>query len=109
MLGLVALGLGFENYDIGLLAAALPQISRDLGIGEAESGYLTGWIRLGGLGTLLLLPLADRLGRRRVFLLCLFGMGLGTLATAFSQTSLQFALAQMLARVFMLGHRCSPW
>ena len=60
-------------------------------------------IRLGGLGTLLMLPLADRFGRRRLFLVALLGMGLGTLATAFSQTAASFAVLQMGTRVFMLA------
>jgi putative MFS transporter len=100
---LVALGLFFENFDIGLLGAALPQISDSLGVGESESGYLTGWIRLGGLGTLLMLPLADRFGRRRLFLVALLGMGVGTFATAFSQSAAAFAVLQMITRVFMLA------
>ncbi len=103
ILRLVALGLFFENYDIGLLGAALPQISADLGIGESESGFLTGWIRLGGLGTLLMLPLADRFGRRRLFLVALLGMGLGTLATAFSQTPAWFGAIQLVTRIFLLA------
>lgn len=103
ILRLVALGLFLENYDVGLLGAALPQIAGELGISESHSGYLTGWIRLGGLGTLFALPLADRLGRRRVFLTAVLGTSFGCLATALSQTALQFGLAQLITRVFMLA------
>jgi hypothetical protein len=64
VLGLVSIGLFFENYDIGLVNAAA--------------------------------------GRRRLFLGALLGMSLGTMATAVSQTSLQFAAAQMITRAFLL-------
>jgi MFS family permease len=99
---LVALGMFFEQYDMGLLTAALPQISRSLGIEAGDSGFYLGAIRLGGIGTVLLLPFADRIGRRRVFLLSLAGMSLGTVATAFSQSPFQFVAFQFFARIFLL-------
>ena len=102
VLRVVALGVAFEQYDIGLLNAALPQIARDLAIAPGDTGFLLAAIRLGGLGSVLLLPLADRLGRRRVFLLSILGMGLGTVATALSPTALFFVGAQLVTRVFLL-------
>jgi len=102
ILRLVALGLFFENYDLALLNAALPQISRDLGIAAGDTGFYVGAIRFGGVGTFLLLPFADRFGRRRVFLAAFIGMGVGTLLSGLSQTPLQFTLAQIFSRAFML-------
>jgi MFS family permease len=102
LLGLVGLGLFFENYDVGLVNAALPQIARGLGIADGDTGFYVGAIRLGGIGAFLVLPFADRLGRRRVFLASLVGMSAGTFATALSQTPLQFALLGMATRVFLL-------
>lgn len=98
----MGLGLFFENYDIGLVNAALPQIARDLGMEPGEANFYAGVIRLGGIGTFFVLPFADRLGRRRVFLASLVGMSVGTFATALSQTPLQFALLGMLGRIFLL-------
>ena len=98
----MGLGLFFENYDIGLVNAALPQIARGLGIDDGDTGFTVAAIRLGGVGAFLVLPFADRLGRRRVFLASLVGMSLGTFATALAQTSLQFALLGMATRVSLL-------
>ena len=98
----MGLGLFFENYDIGLVNAALPQIAQGLGMRPDDAGFYAGAIRLGGVGAFFVLPFADRLGRRRVFLASLVGMSVGTFATALSQTPLQFALLGMLARVFLL-------
>lgn len=101
-LRLVALGLFFENYDMGLINAALPQIADDLSISAEDTGFYLGAIRLGGVGTFMLLPLADQLGRKRLFMAAFVGMSLGTLATAASLTPVQFTLAQALTRTFML-------
>jgi len=101
-LGLVSLGVFFENYDIGLVNAALKQIAESLDLPAGETGWYLGTIRLGGLGAFLILPFADLIGRRRVFLVALIGMSLGTFATGLSQTAMQFAICQMATRVFML-------
>ena len=79
MLLLVSVGMYFENYDVALLNAALPQVARDLGFGAQESAYLLAFIRLGGVGTFFLVPFADRWGRRRTFLAAMIGMGAGVL------------------------------
>jgi MFS family permease len=102
VLGLVSLGMVFENYDMGLVNAALPQISTSLGIETGDTAYYMSAIRLGGLGTFLIVPFADRFGRRRVFLTALIGMSAGTLATALAQTPLQFVAFQMVARAFLM-------
>jgi MFS family permease len=101
LLGLVTLGVFFEQYDLSLLSSAVRHISQDLEIGMSESGYYLSAIRFGGLLTFAVVPFADRVGRRRIFMLSLAAMSLGTLASGLSQTAFQFTLAQMLARAFM--------
>jgi putative MFS transporter len=102
MLRLVALGMAFESYDIGLVNAALKQIAESIEMSTSDTGYVMAGVRLGGLGVLLMIPLADILGRRRMFLAALIGMSLGTFLTAFAQTQAQFMLIQMVTRAFML-------
>ncbi len=101
ILGIVALGLFFENYDLSLLTSALKHIAGDLGIAQERLGFYLGAVRLGGLAAFFLLPLADRLGRRRVFLLSVLGMSVFTLATALAQTPVQFVAFQLLSRAFL--------
>jgi putative MFS transporter len=61
-------------------------------------------IRLGALPAFVLLPFADRWGRRPVFLASIVGMGLFTFATAFVQNASQFVLMQALTRAcFVTG------
>lgn len=102
VLGFVTFALLFEHYDTSLLGNALKYIREDLRIAEADLGYFQMLIRLGALPAFLLIPFVDRLGRRRLFLLAMIGLSLGTLATAFSQTALQFVAWQMLTRTFVL-------
>ena len=102
MLGLVVLGSFFEAYDLSLLTSALKHITVDLGIDEQQIGYYLGAVRLGGLPAFALLPLADRVGRRPMFLVSVLGMSVLTLATALAQTPLQFVALQLASRAFML-------
>jgi putative MFS transporter len=101
--GAVALGLFFEAYDASLLTSALKHIAEGLEMKESELGPYLGLIRLGALPALLVAPVADRLGRRRVFLGGIAGFSLGTLLTAFARGPEQFVLAQMLTRVFAIA------
>src|SRR6185312_17086598 len=55
MLGMVSLGLLFDQYDFGMLSAALPRIASDLGIGDAQLGYTLSLIRFGAVPALLVL------------------------------------------------------
>jgi MFS family permease len=99
LLGFVSLALLFENYDFSLLTAALPYISRSLGLEEASLGEFTGLIRLGALPAFFVVPLADRLGRQGVPPRVI-GLS-GTYLTGF-RTPAQFALIQIFTRTSML-------
>ena len=101
LLGLVSLAILFEQYDASMLTAALKHIAVDLDIGEDSLGKFLGVIRLGALPALLLVPIADRIGRRRVFLVAVVGFSAGTLLSGFAQSAYQFTAIQMLTRVFM--------
>jgi MFS family permease len=102
LLGVVALALFFENYDLSMLGSALKFIREDFGLAQSEGGRLQAMVRLGALPVLFVIPFVDRLGRRRVFLAALIGMSVGTFATAFAQNASQFVAAQMLSRTFLL-------
>ena len=101
MLGVVALGLLFDQYDFGMLTAALPRIAADLGLGDDQLGYTLSLIRFGAVPAFLVLPLADRIGRRRLFLAAIAVMSIGTGLTAFAQSIAQFVAIQMVTRTFM--------
>ncbi|MGD8417898.1 MAG: MFS transporter [Pseudomonadales bacterium] len=102
VLGFVTFALLFEHYDTSLLGNALKFIREDLGIPETDLGFFQMLIRLGALPAFLVVPFVDRLGRRRLFLVSMVGLSLGTMLTAFSQTAAQFVACQMITRTFVL-------
>jgi MFS family permease len=103
LLGFVTLAMFFENYDLGMFGYALPQLATTFGLDKAQLGQFTSATRLGALPAFFLLPLADRIGRRRLLLLAVVGMSAGSLVTALAQTPLQFVLAQIATRTFILS------
>ena len=89
LLGVLTFAMFFENYDFSLLGNALPQLAAAFGLPKAALGDFTSVTRLGALPAFLLLPLADRIGRRRVVLLSAVGMSLGSLLTATARRELE--------------------
>jgi putative MFS transporter len=102
LLGFVALAMFFENYDYALLTNVLKYLAEDFGLDKTDLGWFTGAIRLGTLPAFFIVPFADRIGRRRLFLVSIIGLSIGTFITAFSQTAEQFILCQVLSRSFMI-------
>jgi MFS family permease len=102
LVGVIALAMLFENYDLSMLGSAIKYIREDFGLPQSEVGRLTALVRLGAIPALFVIPFIDRLGRRRVFLAAVAGMSLGTLATAFVQNAAQFVAVQMVSRTFLI-------
>lgn len=103
LLGAVALALLFEEYDLAMLTSALKFIAADLGMVETSLGNYLGIVRLGAIPAFFLVPFADRIGRRRVFISSVAATGLVTFASAFSQSPVQFVLLQALTRTFFVA------
>ncbi len=103
LLGMIALALLFEHYDVSMLGAAAKDIRASFDIPQSELGRLTGLVRLGALPAVLVVPFADRIGRRRLFLACVAGTSIATVLTAFTQTAAQFVAIQMVARTFLIA------
>src|SRR4051794_28457792 len=102
LLGAVALAMLFEEYDNAIVTAALKHIAAELHMAEAKLPLYLAILRFGAVPAFFLIPLADRIGRRPVFLASVVGMGVLTFATAFSQTIEQFVTLQALTRTFFI-------
>jgi MFS family permease len=100
---LVPLGLAgfFEVYDVALLTLAAPRIAEGLGVGIAAFGIGVALIRLATLGSLPLLRLADRWGRRTLLIAALALFTMATGMTALAWGLIGFVVLQMAARVFL--------
>ncbi len=103
LVGVVALAGFFESYDLSMLTAALKQIRESFDLSQSDMTGLLAWVRLGAIPAFFILPLADRLGRRRIFLVAVIGMSLATVISAFAQTTGQFIAAQTIARTFVVA------
>ena len=90
----------FEAYDLFLLSLNLKQIQLELGIAEADLGWLGSTIRAGALLALLIVPFADRYGRRRMLLVTIVGYTVATALTAFAPDVTSFVALQFTARMF---------
>ena len=90
----------FDQYDRALLTLALKQIQKGLQISEQALGNLLTLIRLGYIGSLLVTPLADVFGRRRLLLYTIVAYTLFTGLAAIAPTAHFFVACEMLARVF---------
>jgi len=103
LLGVISLALVFEHYDVSMLGAAAKDIRESFGLPQSELGNLTAVVRLGALPAVMLVPFADRIGRRRLFMACVIGTSIATVLTAFTRSAPQFVAAQMLARTFLIA------
>jgi putative MFS transporter len=102
LLGVISLALLFENFDQATLTAALKQIAQTYGVAEADLGRTLGFVHMGALPAFALVPFADRIGRRRLFLISVIGISVASCASAFAGSIVQFVAFQMIARVFMV-------
>lgn len=103
LVGVVALAALFENYDQSMLTSAFKQIREDFALSQAEAATWFGWIRLGAIPAIVVLPLADRLGRRVVFLVAIVGMSIGTLLSGFAPNVESFVAIQTITRTFIVA------
>jgi len=90
----------FDNYDSALLSLALKQIQHGLGIAEAGLGAMLSAIRLGYFASLLISPLADVFGRKRLLMYTIIGYTIFTGLSALAPHERGFVSMQFLARAF---------
>ncbi len=84
-----------------MLGLALPLIGKEFHLGAGALGVLSSVVFAGSFGVLVLLPLADRVGRRPILAITILGYTVATVATAFSRGVFDFAAYQFVARIFL--------
>jgi SHS family lactate transporter-like MFS transporter len=91
----------FLNYDTGLLSLAAPTIAEGLGVTVATFGIGVAVIRVAALGSMPILRLADRVGRRQMLLVSVLAFTVATAATSVAWGLVSFVVFQMGARLFL--------
>ncbi|MGD9600363.1 MAG: MFS transporter [Gammaproteobacteria bacterium] len=92
----------FEGYDLLIINLALPHLGRDFGADGQTLASAVGLINVGTILAFLPLRLADRYGRRRVFLFAVLGYTVFTMLSACAVGLYDFVAWQCLARMFMV-------
>ena len=92
----------FEGYDLLILNLALPYLGREFGVDAKTLGTAVGLINVGTIAAFVPVQMADRLGRRRVFLYAVLGYTVFTLLSAACTGLRDFVVCQFFARMFMV-------
>ncbi|MEM7541070.1 MAG: MFS transporter [Pseudomonadota bacterium] len=92
----------FEGYDLLIINLALPYLGTDFGADSQTLGTAVGIINIGTIVAFIPVRMADRYGRRTVFLLSIAGYTVFTILTALSVGLYDFVAYQFIARMFMV-------
>jgi len=103
LLALLGLAILFEGYGRSLPSTTLAEIGSDLHVTSADLSFALALIAAGALGVILLGGLADRIGRRRVLLVCIAGYGVLGALTGLARTLPGLVAWQAAARMFQEG------
>ena len=100
---LLSVAVLFEGFDTKLASLVLPLLEGEFNVGPEALFSTLSAVNSGMVLGVLLIPLADRWGRRPVFLVSFAGYSLFTLLTAFVTSVAAFAVAQFLAKMFLVS------
>lgn len=104
MLAVCSIVLFIDGFDMYFLGKIAPAVARGLGGKPVDMTAVFTWQQIGmAVGAFTMPPLADRVGRKPLLVLCLIGFGLLSLVAAFSTSLLQLTVLRGLAGVFLAG------
>jgi len=86
-----------DGFDVLVMAFTAPEVAADWQLQPQSLGILFSAGLFGmAAGSLFLAPIADKIGRRNILLLCLFIISIGMLLSAFTNSVLQLASMRVL-------------
>jgi len=97
----IATVLAFVGFTMSINGIGSPWIAKSFHLGDSGIAGLFAWISLSAIGALGLSRLIDRLGRRRMLLVCIAGIPVSALAAAFSTSIVAFALCEIALYAFL--------
>jgi benzoate transport len=93
-----------DGFDVLVMSFAAPAVSRDWGIEPVLLGYLLSAGLFGmAFGSIFLTPLADRIGRRRLTLICLVVISVGMTWSCVAWDPMSLLASRVLAGVGIGG------
>ncbi len=97
----IARVLAFEGFTMSINGIGSPWIAKSFHLGESGIAGLFAWISLSAIGALGLSRMIDRMGRRRMLLVCMAGTSVSALAAALSTNIAAFALCEIALYAFI--------
>jgi len=99
-----ALIIIFDGYDLAVVGIALPSIMKGMGVDATSAGFMVSAALFGMMfGNILFGTLADRIGRRRVVVICITLFSVFTAAAGFTSDPVTFSIARFVAGVGIGG------
>lgn len=93
-----------DGFDVMVMAFTAPSVSAEWSLSGAQIGLLLSSGLFGmAAGSIFLAPLADKIGRRLLILICLFIAGISMLACAFVPSHSTLALLRFITGVGVGG------
>ncbi len=102
LLPIVMLGAFFEGFDFMVINLTLPYISKDMNIGTQTTGMVLSIVAVGALLAFFVVRLADKYGRRPIFLSAVVIYAVFSALTALTRSIETFVACQFIARVFLV-------
>ena len=103
LFALLSVAVVFEGFDTKLASLVLPMLGDEFTVGPETLFFMLSVLNTGMVLGVLILPLADRYGRRPLFLGCFSGYAFFTLLTAFVDSVALFALFQFFSKTFLVS------
>ena len=98
VVGLCALLLIVDGYDVFVAGTVLPTLMADWGLSKPEAGALQAWALFGMMfGALVFGPLADRIGRKKGIAISFLLFTVSTLLTGFASSPGEFKAFRFVA------------
>ena len=102
ILPVVMIGAFFEGFDFMVISLALPFISKEYQLNATSSSMIVSIVAIGALLAFFVVRMADRVGRKPVFLWAIIIYSILSLGTAFAPNVEIFVVCQFIARVFLV-------
>ena len=93
----------FEGYDFIAISQILPNLRAAMELSKSGGAALVAFINAGTILSYALVRQSDRWGRRRVLTLTIAGYTLASFASGLATGPVSFAIAQFVARVFLIA------
>ena len=93
--------LAFNGFTMSINGIGAPWIAKSFHLGESGIAGLFAWISLSAIGALGLSRMIDRLGRRRMVLVCIAGTAVSALAAALATNIAAFTVCEIALYAFI--------